>query len=67
VILFSEQSRFIRASKTVEGPATNGSNVLMVKELEYHISHKFAQRVKTLFLVNPYQIILFVLNSAFQP
>jgi hypothetical protein len=42
---FSEQSKFIRASKKVEGPALNGSTVTMVKELEYHISHNFAQKV----------------------
>jgi hypothetical protein len=42
---FTEQSKFIRASKKVEGPALNGSTVTMVKELEYHISHNFAQKV----------------------
>jgi hypothetical protein len=45
-LLFSEQSKFIRAGKVVEGPASNGTTVKMVKELEYHMSINFAQRVR---------------------
>ena len=40
-----EQSRFIVASKTTEGPGFNGTNVSMVKQLEYHVSHNFVQKV----------------------
>ena len=47
--LFAEQSRFIRAGKVVEGPAFNGTVVKMVKELEYHVSQNFVQRVRAKF------------------
>ena len=47
--LFAEQSRFIRAGKVVEGPAFNGTVVKIVKELEYHVSQNFVQRVRAKF------------------
>jgi len=41
-----EQSRFLRISKEVEGPGFNGTPVAMVKELEYHVDHRFPQEVR---------------------
>ena len=37
------QSNFVSATKTVVGPASNGTDVEMVKEIEVHLTEKFVQ------------------------
>ena len=37
------QSNFIEVTKTVVGPAPNGTDVKMVNEIEVHLTEKFVQ------------------------
>ena len=30
-------------SKTIEGPSSNGTNVTMVKEIEFHVTEKYVE------------------------
>lgn len=40
---FLVQSNFVGVTKTVNGPSSNGTNVTMVKEIEFHITEKYVE------------------------